>query len=73
MRSVSSSLRRGAASLAVAALLLFPVAAFADAAEIHVPPGAPTSQQASAGGEIHFPPGFWDVMLAVWFATPPIG
>jgi hypothetical protein len=60
MRSVSSSLRRGAATLAVSALLLFPVAASADAGEIHVPPGAPVaSPQPSAQGEIRIPPGFW--------------
>jgi hypothetical protein len=66
MRSVFSSLRRSAASLAITALLLFPVAAFADAAEIHVPPGAPTSQSASVGAEISVPPGFWDAILLVW-------
>jgi hypothetical protein len=76
MRSVSSSVHRGAATLALLALLLFPVAAFADAAEIRIPPGAPTSQSAPAEGEIHFPPGFWDVVLLVWLAAkigPPIG
>jgi hypothetical protein len=69
MRSVS--VRRGAATLAVITLLLFPVAAFADEAEIHVPIGAPTaSQLPSASGEIQFPPGFWDVAFLVW---QPIG
>jgi hypothetical protein len=69
MRSVSSSLRRSAATLAVAALLLFPLAAFADAGEIHLPPGAPTaSQLPSAGAEIVMPPGFWDVAFLVWQA-----
>lgn len=67
MRSVSSSLRRGVATLAVTALLLFPLAAFADAAEIQMPPAAPTaSQLPSAAGEIHLPPGFWDAVLLVW-------
>jgi hypothetical protein len=76
MRSVSSSVHRGAATLALIVLLLFPVAAFADAAEIRIPPGAPTSQSTSAGGEIHFPPGFWDAVLLVWLAAkigPPLG
>ncbi len=67
MRSVSSSLRRGAATLAVAALLLFPVAGFADAAEIRMPPGAPVASPApSAQGEIQFPPGFWGMAFLVW-------
>ncbi len=67
MRSVSSSLRRGAATLAVTALLLFPVAALADEAEIRIPPGAPTvSQLPSAASEIHVPIGFWDAVLLVW-------
>jgi hypothetical protein len=67
MRSVSSSLRRGAATLAVTALLLFPVAAFADEAEIHVPIGAPVASSApSAQGEIHIPIGFWGVAFLVW-------
>jgi hypothetical protein len=77
MRSVSSSLRRGVATLAVAALLLFPLAAFADAGEIHLPPGAPTaSQLPSAGAEIQPPIGFWDALLLVWLEAgigPPIG
>jgi hypothetical protein len=69
MRCVLLSVRRGAATLAVAALLLFPVAAFADDAEIRIPPGAPTaSQPPSATGEIHFPPGFWYVAFLVWQA-----
>lgn len=60
MRSVSSSLRRGAATLAVTALFLLPVAAFADEAEIRIPPAAPVaSPQASAQGEIQIPIGFW--------------
>jgi hypothetical protein len=60
MRFASSSLRRGAATLAVTALLLFPVAGFADEGEIQFPPGAPVaSPLPSAQGEIHFPPGFW--------------
>jgi hypothetical protein len=67
MRSVCSSLRRGAATLAVTALLVFPVAAFADAAEIGVPPAAPTATQLpSAQGEIHIPIGFWDAAFLVW-------
>ena len=67
MRSVSSSLRRGAATLAVTALLLFPVAAFADETEIHVPIGAPVASLApSAQGEIQFPPGFWGIAFLVW-------
>jgi hypothetical protein len=67
MRSVSSSLRRGAATLAVTALLVFPVAAFADAAEIRIPPAAPVaSPQPSAQGEIQVPPGFWGVAFLVW-------
>jgi|GEM_PF-3950670 len=76
MRSVSSSLVRGTATFAVIALLLFPLAAFADAGEIRFPPGAPTSQPAPAGAEIHVPPGFWDAVLLVWLAVkigPPIG
>ncbi len=77
MRSVFSSLRRGAATLAVTALLLFPFAAFADAGEISVPPGAPVASQApSDAGEIHFPPGLLDALLLVWLEAgigPPIG
>ena len=68
MRSVSSSVRRGAATLAVAALLLFPLAAFADAGEIQLPPGAPVaSPQPSAQGEIHVPPGFWGAAFLALF------
>ncbi len=60
MRSVCSSLRDGVATLAVTALLLFPVAPIADAGEIHLPPGAPVASPAtSAQGEILIPPGFW--------------
>jgi hypothetical protein len=70
MRYVSSRLSRGAATLAVIALLLFPFAALADAGEISVPHGAPVaSQPPSAGAEIHIPPGLWDVLLAVWLAA----
>jgi hypothetical protein len=66
MRSVSSSLHRGAATLAVTALLLFPFAAFADAGQFGFPPGAPVaSPLPSAEGEIHIPPGFWDAAFLV--------
>ena len=75
MRRVS--VRRGVAVLVLVAVCLVPFAAFADAGEIQFPPGAPvTSQPPSAQGEIHLPPGFWDVMfLAVLEARigPPIG
>jgi hypothetical protein len=73
MRSASSRLRRAATTLAVIVLLV-PVAASADAGEIHFPPGAPTST--SAGGEIHVPLGFWDAVFLLWLASkigPPIG
>lgn len=77
MRSVSSILCRGAATLAVAALLLFPIAAFADEAEIRIPPGAPTAaQQPSTAAEIQPPISFWDALLLVWLEArigPPIG
>ena len=77
MRRVSSSLRRGAATLAVIVLLLFPFAAFADAGEIQFPPGAPTAPQPPlAAGEIHLPPGLLDALLLVWLEArigPPIG
>jgi hypothetical protein len=77
MRGVSSSVRRGAATLAVITLLLFPVAASADAGEIHFPPGAPVAPQPPlAGAKIQPPVGFWDVMALVWLAAkigPPIG
>ena len=72
MGRVCSSLRRGAAMLAVSALLLFPVAASADAGEIRLPPGAPASQSSqssqsvSAAAEISVPPGLWDAVLLVW-------
>ena len=66
MGRVCSSLRRGAAMLAVSALLLFPVAASADAGEIRLPPGAPASQSVSAAAEISVPPGLWDAVLLVW-------
>jgi hypothetical protein len=65
MRTVASSFRRGAATLVVAAVLLFPVAAFGDEAKILIPPGAPTPSM-STTGEIHIPPGFWDAVLLVW-------
>jgi hypothetical protein len=66
MRSVSSSLRRGAATLAVTALLVFPVAAFADEAKIGVPPAAPVASPApSAQAEIHVLIGFWNAVLLV--------
>jgi hypothetical protein len=74
MGSASSRVRRAAATLAVIVLLLVPVAASADAGEIHFPPGAPTST--SVGAEIHVPPGFWDAVLLVWLAAkigPPLG
>jgi hypothetical protein len=46
-----TSVRRGAATLATA-LLLFPLAAFAEA-EIHIPIGAPTvSQTSSSEGDL---------------------
>jgi hypothetical protein len=77
MRSVSPSLRRGAATLAVTALLLFPFAAFADAGEITLPPGAPVASPApSAQGQIGFPPGLWGATLLVLLEArigPPIG
>ena len=69
MGRVCSSLRRGAAMLAVSAVLLFPVAASADAGEIRLPPGAPASQSSqsvSAAAEISVPPGLWDAVLLVW-------
>ena len=74
MRRVS--VRRGVALLALVAACFVPVAAFADDARILIPPGAPISQSASAEGEIHFPPGLWDVALLVWLAAkigPPGG
>jgi hypothetical protein len=71
------SVRRGVATLAVAALLLFPVAAFADAGQIGFPPGAPVpSPQPSAQAEIQPPIGFWAEVLLVWLEAkigPPIG
>lgn len=61
MRCVSSSAVRGITTFALISLLLFPLAAFADAGQIGFPPGAPVaSPQPSAQGEIQFPPGFWD-------------
>ncbi|MEA2235531.1 MAG: hypothetical protein QOC81_255 [Thermoanaerobaculia bacterium] len=64
MRRVS--VRRGVALLALIAVCLVPVAAFADAAKIGMPPGAPaTSQPPSAEAEIRMPPGFWDAAFLV--------
>lgn len=58
MRRVS--VRRGVAVLALLAVSLVPVAAFADETEIHVPIGAPVeSPLPSAQGEIQIPIGFW--------------
>jgi hypothetical protein len=66
MRCVSSSIVRGVTTFAVISLLLFPLAAFADAGQIGFPPGAPTaSQLPSAAGEIQMPPAFWDVAFIV--------
>jgi len=76
MRRVSSSVRRGAATFAVTALLLFPFTAFADAGEIQFPPGAPAHSSTSIAAEIQPPIAFWDVVLLVWLAAkigPPIG
>ncbi|HEV7428693.1 MAG TPA: hypothetical protein VGQ46_20240 [Thermoanaerobaculia bacterium] len=55
---------------------IVPLPAFADDARILIPPGAAISQSTSAEGEIHFPPGLWDVALLVWLAAkigPPGG
>jgi hypothetical protein len=67
MRYVSSSVVRGVTTFAVIALLLFPLAAFADAGQIGFPPGAPVaSPPPSTQAEIGVPPGFWGVAFLVW-------
>jgi hypothetical protein len=75
MRRVS--VRRGVALVALLAVSLVPVAAFADEGEIGFPPGAPAaSAPPSVEGEIRIPPGFWDVVLVAWLEAkigPPIG
>jgi len=64
MRSISD--RRGVAVFAFLVVCFIPLAAFADAAEIRVPPGAPAvSRPPSDGAEIHVPIGLWDVVLLV--------
>jgi hypothetical protein len=69
MRCVSSSVVRGITTFAISSLLLFPLAAFADAGQIGFPPGAPVaSPTPSSAGEIRLPPGFWDAVLLVWLA-----
>ncbi len=70
------SVRIGVAVLAIIAVCLAPVVAFADAGEIRVPPGAPTaSQPLSDEAEVQPPIGFWDEVLFVWSEAkigPPI-
>ncbi len=72
MRFVFSRVRRGAATLAVGALLCFPMAAFADAAEIQPPVAAPAVAMA-----VTQPLSLWEMFL-VWVQIaaeiqPPVG
>jgi hypothetical protein len=65
---------RGVAVLTFVGICLLPVAAWADAGEIRVPPGAP--QLASDEAKMQPPIGFWDVLLLVWLEAkigPPGG
>ncbi len=67
MRVVSSSVVRGVTTFAVICLLLFPLAAFADAGQIGLPPGAPVaSPLPSAQAEIQIPIGFWGAAFLAW-------
>jgi hypothetical protein len=75
MRKVS--VRRGVAVLTFLVICLVPVAAFADATKIGMPPAAATvSQPPSNEAKIQSPPGFWDVVLLMWLEAkigPPGG